>query len=231
MSSAEKQWLSLTKASERLGVHPTTLRRWVDTGSIPCFRTPGGHRRFRAGDLDAWTEQGHGQTTALVTKREALLDTAVGFTRKAIAEERVASESWYQAFEKDDERERMRDSGRRLFGLALQYIVRTREREPVLLEGRRIGESLGEQCGRRGVSLAGTVRGFSFFRQALVQSMRPGLVVAGRYDEEDVRIHRQLREFLDEVLYACLARYETVRYQILNPDKENKSPTAQLGNH
>ncbi|NJM08455.1 helix-turn-helix domain-containing protein [Candidatus Gracilibacteria bacterium] len=45
--------LSLAEASKRLGVHATTLRRWADAGAIPVYMTPGGHRRFASGDIEA----------------------------------------------------------------------------------------------------------------------------------------------------------------------------------
>jgi excisionase family DNA binding protein len=38
--------LSLGPAARLLGVDPDTLRRWADTGRIPTWTTPGGHRRF-----------------------------------------------------------------------------------------------------------------------------------------------------------------------------------------
>jgi len=207
MPHNEKKWLSLTQASAHLGVHPTTLRRWVDAGSIPCFRTPGGHRRFKPADLDAWV-QGE-QTTALIPPPETFVQNAVGLTRQAMAEKHVSGESWYLAFEQEEDRQRMRDTGRRLFGLATQYVVRAQNKEAVLQQGRRIGELFGEQCSQHGIALVDTVHAFTFFRQSLLRATRPGLVNPGQYDGEDVRIHRQLRHFLDEVMYACLARYET----------------------
>jgi hypothetical protein len=42
-----------------------------------------------------------------------------------------------------------------------------------------------------------------------LRAARPGQASPGQYDAEDVRIHRQLRHFLDEVMYACLTSYET----------------------
>jgi excisionase family DNA binding protein len=39
-----------------LGVHPKTVTRWAHEG-MPCFRTIGGHRRFRRGDVAAWLGQ------------------------------------------------------------------------------------------------------------------------------------------------------------------------------
>src|SRR5207249_7961743 len=46
-------WLSMQEASERLHVHADTLRQWADRGRIRTFRTPGGHRRFQAADVEA----------------------------------------------------------------------------------------------------------------------------------------------------------------------------------
>ncbi len=179
----KKEWLSLTQASERLGVHPTTLRRWVDGGGVPCFRTPGGHRRFQPADLDAWLQGGQS------TPPEALVQSAVGLTRQAIAEKHVAGESWHMAFAQD-ERQQMRDIGRRLFGLATQYMVRSQNKQAVLEQGQNIGKLCGEQCAQRGVSLTDTVRALFFFRESLLRATRPGLVNPGHYDVEDVRIHR-----------------------------------------
>jgi hypothetical protein len=38
--------VSLSAAAVALGVAPATLRRWADSGRVPCDRTAGGHRRF-----------------------------------------------------------------------------------------------------------------------------------------------------------------------------------------
>lgn len=215
MAMEQKDWLSLAEASDLLGVHPTTLRRWADAGEISCFRTPGGHRRFRAVDLVAWM-QGK-QATTLVPQSESLVHSAVGYTRDEMAQQQVSSEPWYMAFEQEEDRRQMRDTGRRLFGLAIQYMSRRREQEPILQEGRRIGEFYGQQCARNEVSLVDTVRALFFFRESLLRAAKPGQAHPGQYDTEDVRIHRQLRHFLDEVMYACLASYEATCRNLLSP--------------
>jgi len=38
-------------AANMLGVDKSTVKRWTDEGKLKCFRTPGGHRKFRADDL------------------------------------------------------------------------------------------------------------------------------------------------------------------------------------
>jgi excisionase family DNA binding protein len=213
MSEEQKEWLSLSEASALLGIHPTTLRRWADSGTIPCFRTPGGHRRFRCTDVAAWTQEK--QATAVVPQPETLVQSAVGYTRQEMARKRVSHESWYTAFEREEDRQQMRDTGRRLFGLAIQYMGRTREHEPVLQEGRRIGEFYGQQSAQHGISLVDTVRALFFFRESLLRAAKPGQANPGRYDAEDVRIHRQLRHFMDEVMYACLASYDATCRHLL----------------
>src|SRR3954468_12254120 len=37
-----------------LQVNPSSVNKWVKDGRIPAFRTPGGHRRIRAGDLGSF---------------------------------------------------------------------------------------------------------------------------------------------------------------------------------
>jgi excisionase family DNA binding protein len=206
MSGDEKEWLSLSEASALLGVHPSTLRRWADSGDFPCLRTPGGHRRFRTADVAVWRQGA--QATAIGPHSGTLVQSAVGYARQEMARRQVSYESWYTAFNREEDRQQMRDTGRRLFGLAIQYMSRTREHEPVLQEGRRIGEFYGRECAEHNVALVDTVRALFFFRQSLLRAARPGQAVPGQYDAEDVRIHRQLRRFLDEVMYACLASYE-----------------------
>jgi excisionase family DNA binding protein len=47
-------WLTLGQAASYLGVAQSTIRKWSDSGRMPAFYTPGGHRRFRRRDLDAF---------------------------------------------------------------------------------------------------------------------------------------------------------------------------------
>jgi excisionase family DNA binding protein len=49
---ATVEWLTLGQAAKYLGVAQSTIRKWSDSGQLPAFYTPGGHRRFRRGDLD-----------------------------------------------------------------------------------------------------------------------------------------------------------------------------------
>ncbi|HET6477436.1 MAG TPA: GAF domain-containing protein [Thermoleophilia bacterium] len=46
-------WLRLGEAAAELGVSLNTLRRWSDAGKLTCYRSPGGHRRYRRAHVEA----------------------------------------------------------------------------------------------------------------------------------------------------------------------------------
>jgi excisionase family DNA binding protein len=62
----EPDWLTLGQAAKYLGVAQSTIRKWSDSGRLTAFYTPGGHRRFRRGDLDSFVGSSRGRTRPLV---------------------------------------------------------------------------------------------------------------------------------------------------------------------
>ncbi|HEX3267551.1 MAG TPA: response regulator [Gaiellaceae bacterium] len=76
-ASGEPDWLTLGQAAKYLGVAQSTIRKWSDQGRVPAFYTPGGHRRYRRGDLDVFLQRsgpsgGVGQTVLIVDDDEKL---------------------------------------------------------------------------------------------------------------------------------------------------------------
>ena len=55
--TGEPDWLTLGQAAKFLGVAQSTIRKWSDQGRVPAFYTPGGHRRYRRGDLETVLER------------------------------------------------------------------------------------------------------------------------------------------------------------------------------
>jgi excisionase family DNA binding protein len=49
-----REWLTLGQAAAFLGAAQSTVRKWADRKLLPAFYTPGGHRRFRRADLEAF---------------------------------------------------------------------------------------------------------------------------------------------------------------------------------
>src|SRR3954451_20886372 len=52
--TGEPDWLTLGQAARFLGVAQSTIRKWSDQKKVPAFYTPGGHRRYRGSDLEAF---------------------------------------------------------------------------------------------------------------------------------------------------------------------------------
>lgn len=49
--------LSTWEAGRYCRVSPFTIRHWVEEGKLPAYTTPGGHRRIRREDLDAFLKR------------------------------------------------------------------------------------------------------------------------------------------------------------------------------
>lgn len=203
------EWLTLKEASAILGVHPATLRTWADDGHVRIFRTPGGHRRFLRSDIEAMTAPAAGGRE-MVRVDDRLATAAVAHARQDLSRLDASSETWFSAFD-ESERETWRESGRRLIGLAIQYVARRQGRQAMVDEARNIGSMYGIMCAGHGIPLSGMVRAFFFFRESVLKATRPGMVGEGRYDEEEARIHREMRQFLDEPFYAMLETYDAQR--------------------
>ena len=51
----------------------STIRKWSDSGRLPAFYTPGGHRRYRRGDLDQFLERGGSSSPRRAEGRRLIL--------------------------------------------------------------------------------------------------------------------------------------------------------------
>src|SRR5437660_10329641 len=61
--SQEPELLDIAQAAALLHVSPMSLRRWTNSGRLPCFRVGGRReRRFRRADLLALLERSHEPT-------------------------------------------------------------------------------------------------------------------------------------------------------------------------
>lgn len=198
------QWLTLKEASEILGVHFTTLRKWADEGEIRVFRTPGGHRRFSAGDLRRFLEARVGQTPA--PDSAAFVDIAVDRVRAEMQRLPQEQIGWAQSLS-ESARDLSRRRGRQLFSLAIAYLLKPAQRAQLLAEGRVLGHAYGQDAVRNHISLIETGRAVQFFRSQLNQVLQSSDPVH-RIEADDHPIQLIVDQFLDEVLYAVLGGYE-----------------------
>jgi excisionase family DNA binding protein len=197
----ETRWLTLQQASERLAVHPSTLRNWADQGKLPVYRTPGGHRRFVEQDVEAFWVATHPSQPAHGV--QMVVESALGRTHLAIAAGRLQEEAWYQHYDEETKQQHRR-WGRQLFRLLILYLSQPQERKPILDEVFCIGQQNGELAHRQGLTLSQAVQAFLFFSNTLQQAIVRGQQLAANLEG----IHGQLNAFLDQVLLGVVRTYE-----------------------
>jgi excisionase family DNA binding protein len=52
-------FLTTEDVSKMLHVGKSTIKRWTDEGKLKCFRTPGGHRKFKATNIEEFIQTYH----------------------------------------------------------------------------------------------------------------------------------------------------------------------------
>lgn len=102
-------WMTLTEACRLLGVSPSTVRRWADSGLVRTFVTPGGHRRFSRAGLEAMLPDRRAVRPSLTDLGETSGRMARGY-RRAV-EDAPGRIPWVSELD-DAKRERFRGYGR-----------------------------------------------------------------------------------------------------------------------
>ncbi len=194
------RWLELGEAAQLLGVHFSTLRRWANEGQVPCYRTPGGQRRFKQSELRAFLDSlrsGDAVLPVLAALPPAYAAPQVG----------VASEPWAGKFDAS-QRSALRSEGRQMMAVLMQYATRGNGGEVFLEEGRRMAGDYGRLCRTAGLSLVETAQAFVRVRRSIMDSVYEAGALAGSPDAETWRLYDRMNHFLDSMLLATLEAYD-----------------------
>lgn len=195
------EWINLGDAAEFVGVHPATMRAWADKGEIPSQRTPGGHRRFRREDLEAWMEA---QNRSQQAGAQLIMQNTLGQARLKLTEGNLSGQEWYQQLD-EHLRAAHQHNGRRLLQLIMRYTSSNGRDEAALEEARQIGRDYEEMGRTNGLSLGDTVRAYLFFREFLFQTIYDMTEASGSGSPTDWgQIRRLAGNFTDEVLLALV---------------------------
>jgi excisionase family DNA binding protein len=193
--------IELAEAARLLGVHPSTLRRWADSGKISHVRTLSGRRRFERVAVEQKREQMQPETAPAAEPRyfeQQTLDLARQSTRDLDARQAV----WMGKLS-DEQRMLFRYGGQRLLGLMLQFISRTGSAETYLAEGRRVAADYGRICAGAGLSAAQTAEAFLYFRRSILESVH-STRLSGAHDPDGDRIFLRTVDFFDALLVATI---------------------------
>jgi excisionase family DNA binding protein len=202
MEHETSQWLTLSAAAKILGVHVTTLRRWADHGDIPVMLTPGGHRRFAAGDVTRLARRQHSPHAGEIESHWA--DQALIQTRQEIVVRR--DQAWMTTFD-DDARHQYRVLGRQLLGLTMQYLSDENGGD-ILEEAAHIGRRYGEIGLQAGLPLTEALEASMFFRDMLMETALQLPENTRIKPEANVRLLRRVNTLLNTVQLAIAGVYD-----------------------
>ena len=226
----ERKWLSLGSARDLLDINEATLRQWADNGLVRAFRTPGGHRRFSAEDLNAIIENGaiidNGSRTALPAAVGAAMargSSVLPGIRRSVHGSHHGAPQWLAGFDAGGQ-ERMRALGRALLDLCLEHCERPARPES-LREASVLGRDYGTELADREVPLHDAVQGFVFFRNATLEGIKASLLRSGISPEELSRCWQRLSRLTDEVLLSLTQVYDETAPRNGGEGPSPKEPT------
>lgn len=202
-----RDWFSIRQASHVLGVHIGTVREWADAGILPSYRTPGGHRRFSAFDLQNFLKQ---QSKTQSTTPPSPAEHALGFVRQELKAHPLKNSNWFQnlSISQDaKDRLRQREFGQHLLTCVVNFAEQPDHREYLLTEGRHIAREYGRVLAANGLSAGNAARATIYFRGLILKTVLDAKIGSRKGDEEDARLFHRVSTFLDEILLAILDTY------------------------
>lgn len=199
----ETRWLTIEAACQLLGVDQSTLRRWSDSGKIPVFRTPGGHRRYNEEDLRA-IMRGESRPRRRMS-RQVLTDLSFS-AYQADYLRQARSRSWYRAYDAQ-QLEELRVLGRKLVDLAVRSISGRGDHRQIVDEGSTIGRRYGVLSADAGLSVTDAVEAFLFFRFPVIQAVARFIEEESLPPKRAVRIFAEISHFMDQVMIATVAAH------------------------
>jgi len=194
----------MRRACEILGVNQSTLRTWSDSGRVPVFLTPGGHRRYREADLRALLE------TSPVSSYEPLSTALLAsHERYELVARRVLSSPWFQRLD-EPARRQFRMLGGSMLGLLTTYVVAssTSEREHALGRANELAAEYGAMATRLGLTLAEATEAFLLFRNPVLETVHQWLRDANPPPRQGGETLSRVNVFMDRVLVTMTDAHE-----------------------
>jgi len=166
MARENSDWITLKEAAEILGVHPSTVRNWSDHGSLPVYRTGGGHRRYKRPEIEMWASAAReGTTIGPVSAMQA----AVGQIRVQIAEGHLEQQGWYKKLD-SEARLQYRHGGMALVN-GLMVCLASDDETQTSSEAHSIGYEYASRARRYNLSVVEAAQAYLFFRNTLLDAI------------------------------------------------------------
>lgn len=199
-------WVSLGEASRLLGVAPGTLRRWSDSGQLPAFTTPGGHRRYRRSSLERLLPRERQARPSLARSGMTPGRLARVYRTEARASSRQLS--WVSALSRE-QREWFRDHGRRLADALVAHLDSDDDvlAETSLAVATAQAADYGRKSSELGVSLGQAVEGFLRFRLPFLHQLALVARRRGFDGAATAELMEDAERLMDRLLIAVMSAH------------------------
>ena len=197
----DKKWYSLTQAAKILEVHPTTLRRWADSGAIDAMVTPGGHRRFAPEVLTAFVSK-QGISREVESK---WAENALTHTRREIAARPQMTGLQQSSAEM---RTTFRSLGQRLVGVAMRYMASDSSEDVIPDEAKEIGRAYGQLGLENGMPLTEILSASLFFHEQMLESSLNMADNNRSRSQTDLRVLQRTNKLLNTIHLSIAEVYE-----------------------
>lgn len=220
-AASDPGWVTLTEACRMLGVSPSTVRRWADTGMVRTFVTPGGHRRFSRTGLAALLPDRPTGHPSLAALGETPGRMARGYRRAT--GDGTAPVPWIAELDAE-QRDRFRHHGRVVVAALIAAMDSTDERVRArnLADAEAACMEYGRVAARQGIAASVTADLFLRYRRPFLDELA---AVARRRELDAATCGSLLADAtaaLDGLLLATIRGWEAA---VLAPRRRPRRPT------
>ncbi|MFH1003174.1 MAG: helix-turn-helix domain-containing protein [Chloroflexota bacterium] len=196
--------ISISEASQMLGVSETALRQWTDEGKLKAFITPGGHRRYARAELKKFMGN-QPKTFGIKDLVVELEDSARSLRETSRAS--LKTGSWYQQLS-ESSREQLAHLGRQLLDLIIKYVTERSHRGETIQQAHDVGNELGVTLARLGLPLTDSVEVFITHREPVMKAATQLLKKREAYTGRVAEAIPLVTQVMDEALVSLVAAHQ-----------------------
>ena len=203
----QESLLSISEASQLLGVSEAALRQWTDEGKIKAFITPGGHRRYARAELKKFMNS---QPRMLGVKDLAIELEETVQQHREIAQASLKKMTWYNKLDEESQAH-LADLGRQLLNLIIKYITLPSRREETIRLVRNVGRDHGETLAKLELPLTDSVEAFLLHRDPIMKAATHLMRKREAFTERIVEAIPMVAHVMDEALVVLVATLQQYR--------------------
>ncbi len=214
---SEEPLISISEASQMLGVSEAALRQWTDEGKIKAFITPGRHRRYSKAELRKFIG---GHPRVLGVKDLVLELESTTHTLREVARASLKNKPWYDNLNTES-REHLADLGRRLLSLIIKYISEPSHRAETIVLVHEAGHDFGETLSKLSLPLTDSVEAFILHRDPIMKAATDLMKKREAFTGRVVGAIPIVARVMDEALVALVAAHQRYRNGIQEETEED----------